>query len=425
MNRFRSARPTLWHIWQLAVALVLLGLPLGLLARARPPSDATLWTPLQTWPGSASVRFVAASEFGENRVLYALGRSSGIHLSFDGGQRWFRGDEGLPQGKLGEIRIVDLAISPADPNILYAIADSPTSAPRPMLYWSVDFGLTWQPRASLGQERLRAVSLGPGRDDLYVATASDLSRAFTFEEEDESSSPEERFSLGEDNLHWLSIHSWGTAATVSILRAALCPPELTERLSAASASGALEDGGAVRNAHPLILLVGTQANGLAVLLDSGGTRASALPVADDLESRYVRQRAGIHAICIPSREPWRILVGTDRGVLASEDGGISWRRSGLESQRVLALLADPARAETIYAGTAQEGVFVSQNGGYTWTSLGIGLEGAAVFSLALAGDARTIPTQRTLYAATASGPWQLDLPMDVEMSRERTDDRLG
>ncbi|MEK6478977.1 glycosyl hydrolase [Catalinimonas sp. 4WD22] len=48
--------------------------------------------------------------------------SGGIYKSTDGGDSWSRLENGLPQGLIGKI---DLAVSPADPNRLYALVEAP------------------------------------------------------------------------------------------------------------------------------------------------------------------------------------------------------------------------------------------------------------------------------------------------------------
>ncbi|MDA7694531.1 hypothetical protein OAP80_03705 [Flavobacteriaceae bacterium] len=47
--------------------------------------------------------------------------AGGIYKSVDGGENWIKLSEGLPNGKIGKI---DLAVSPADPNRLYALIEA-------------------------------------------------------------------------------------------------------------------------------------------------------------------------------------------------------------------------------------------------------------------------------------------------------------
>ena len=67
------------------------------------------------------------------------GCGNGIWKSSDGGDNWRQVTEGLPQGLTGKI---DLAVSPADPNRVYALVEAPE--PEEGLYRSDDSGETWR-----------------------------------------------------------------------------------------------------------------------------------------------------------------------------------------------------------------------------------------------------------------------------------------
>lgn len=63
----------------------------------------------------------------------------GIYKSTDGGDTWKRVNNGLPTSLIGKI---DLAVSPADPNRVYALVEAPD--PEEGLYRSDDRGETWR-----------------------------------------------------------------------------------------------------------------------------------------------------------------------------------------------------------------------------------------------------------------------------------------
>jgi hypothetical protein len=66
----------------------------------------------------------------------------------------------------------------------------------------------------------------------------------------------------------------------------------------------------------------------------------------------------------------RIYAGTQgAGVLRSDDGGTTWRSSGLDGQVVKALAASPLRRGVVYAGTKPARMFVSRDGGDNWDEL--------------------------------------------------------
>jgi photosystem II stability/assembly factor-like uncharacterized protein len=89
----------------------------------------------------------------------------------------------------------------------------------------------------------------------------------------------------------------------------------------------------------------------------------------------------------------RILLATDRGgVLASNDGGYSFLPSnnGFSARQITSYVGDAAQPATIYVGVVNDkawgGVFVSDNGGLSWSQRSSGLNGQDVFSLGQASD---------------------------------------
>jgi len=104
----------------------------------------------------------------------------------------------------------------------------------------------------------------------------------------------------------------------------------------------------------------------------------------------------------------RVLLATDRGgVLASRDGGYSFVPSnkGFSSRQIVSYVADSEFPARIYVGVVNDkawgGVFVSENGGLTWTQRSAGLDGHDVVSLEQAPD-------RTILAGTRHGIYRLD-----------------
>src|SRR5689334_18567437 len=48
-------------------------------------------------------------------------------------------------------------------------------------------------------------------------------------------------------------------------------------------------------------------------------------------------------------------------------GGGKWQSGGLQHQHLLSLVVDPNNPNSIYAGDAQDGIFVSTNAGLNWS----------------------------------------------------------
>jgi photosystem II stability/assembly factor-like uncharacterized protein len=103
----------------------------------------------------------------------------------------------------------------------------------------------------------------------------------------------------------------------------------------------------------------------------------------------------------------RILLATDRGgVLASNDGGYSFLPSnnGFSARQITSYVGDAMQPATIYVGVVNDkawgGVFVSDNGGLSWSQKSGGLNGQDVFSLGQASDG-------TVLAGTGHGIYRL------------------
>jgi photosystem II stability/assembly factor-like uncharacterized protein len=102
--------------------------------------------------------------------------------------------------------------------------------------------------------------------------------------------------------------------------------------------------------------------------DSGISRAGCGPDGDWVVERLIPDQPVTCLAGDPSN-PLRVYAGTRRGVLRSDDGGRTWRASGMDGQIVKSLAVSPHAPQVIYAGTKPALMFVSRDGGGTWTEL--------------------------------------------------------
>ncbi|NNE46168.1 MAG: T9SS type A sorting domain-containing protein [Rhodothermales bacterium] len=92
-------------------------------------------------------------------------------------------------------------------------------------------------------------------------------------------------------------------------------------------------------------------------------------------------RAPIRSLAVQRR---RVLAGSEGdGVLRSEDGGITWKRVGLDGHVIWSLAMD--ESGLTYAGTST-GLFRSVSGGETWDSITDEVVRAGVFSIHIDRD---------------------------------------
>lgn len=101
-------------------------------------------TDLEFAPGDPNTVYAAAYQRRRQvSGFLAGGPKSGIHKSTDGGKTWRRIATGLPRGDIGKI---GLAVTPADPAIVYATIEA--SAEERGFYRSTDRGESWTKRNS-------------------------------------------------------------------------------------------------------------------------------------------------------------------------------------------------------------------------------------------------------------------------------------
>ncbi len=117
---------------------------------------------------------IAATFQRQRRVWGQIhgGPESGVHRSTDGGKTWTRVRTGLPGGDLGRI---GLAVSPADPDYMFAVIEAPGSGGG--FYRSTDAGASWNRMSSQSGLGLFYNELFPDpvdRDRVYMVEVNTL-----------------------------------------------------------------------------------------------------------------------------------------------------------------------------------------------------------------------------------------------------------
>lgn len=99
-----------------------------------------------------------------------------------------------------------------------------------------------------------------------------------------------------------------------------------------------------------------------------------------------------------------VFAGVKGAILRSDDAGENWHIAGLTSPAplVLALVISPnyAQDRLLAAGTAEDGVFISTDGGTTWGAWNFGLTDFNIYSLAISPH---FGTDRAIFVGTESG----------------------
>ena len=126
-------------------------------------------TDIEFAPGNPDVVYAAA--YQRRRHVWGFmagGPGSGIYKSTDGGESWREVTSGLPAGDMGKI---GLAVTPADPDIVYATVEA--GADERGFYRSTDQGESWERRNSYisggtGPHYYQEIEASPTDADLVI-----------------------------------------------------------------------------------------------------------------------------------------------------------------------------------------------------------------------------------------------------------------
>ena len=393
-----------------------------LLMSAALPAQST-WQPVG--PDGGTVRSLAMDPRDPDRIF--LGTSAGnLYLSSDNGASWSRFAR---PGSSAEMVLDHIAIDPTDPRKIFVAAwnaQLPNSDGD--LFRSKDGGKSWEIVADLHGKSLRALSIAAANPKIMVAGALDgIYRSRDGGGAWERISPENQAELknvesiaidpanadviyaGTWHLPWKTEDGGKTWHNIkkgviddsdvfSIVIDSSQPSNLF--ISACSGIYRSESAGelfrklqgipySARRTRMLqmdpanhnIVYAGTT-EGLWKTTDAGATW-----------KHMTASNIIINDVLIDPRRPSHVLLATDRsGVLASDDGGVTFTASnrGFTHRQVAALLVDHRDSATLYAGVLNDkefgGVFVSRDAGQTWKQASDGLDGRDVFVLRQATD---------------------------------------
>jgi photosystem II stability/assembly factor-like uncharacterized protein len=395
------------------------------------------WLPLG--PEGGTVRSLAFDPKNPDRIF--LGTSAGnLYLSSDNGKSWSRFAH---LGSSAEMVLDHIVIDPAEPkNMFVAAWNAQLPASDGDLFRSKDGGKSWEIVADLHGKSLRALSIAQSDPKILVAGALDgIYRSRDGGGGFERISPENHAEIknvesvavdpinpdviyaGTWHLPWKTEDggkSWHSirkgviddSDVFSIVIDQAQPANLF--ISACSGIYRSESAGelfrkiqgipySARRTRMLqmdpfdhnVVYAGTT-EGLWKTIDSGATW-----------KRMTSSNVVINDVLVDPRRPSRVLLATDRsGVLASDDGGVSFTASnhGFTHRQAAALLVDRDDSSTIYAGLLSDkefgGVFISRDAGRSWRQSSNGLDGRDVFTLRQADDG-------SILAGTDHGIFQL------------------
>jgi photosystem II stability/assembly factor-like uncharacterized protein len=354
------ARPSSTFSTSRALPSVVIALGVVLGVALAPAAPAVVrWTPIG--PNGGAVAMVVAPSAPE--VLFAA-TAGGVFKSADRGASWTALDR-----TLGRRDVRAIAVDPRDADVVYAgtVGD--------FIYKSTDGGATWRFSGNgLSAPHIGALAIDPHRSAVVFAGAiADRLPGGIFRSTD-----------GGATWRQASVQPAILGASVSSL--AIDPADPTRLYAASSYVYESTDGGLTWN------LASGPVFASQVLVDPRRP-ATVLACTRVAVSRSVDHGATWTALAPPAgSSPCPLAFGAD-GVLyapgaRSADDGSTWTPTTLiEAPTLLlpdpALAADPTSPGTLYAATADRGVFKSVDAAASWQAASRGLRATTITALAV------------------------------------------
>lgn len=284
-----------------------------------------------------------------------------------------------------------LLINPKDPSVLYA------SFWIYGVYKSTDYGKTWRP-VNRGFKNTSAYTLRMDPHDSHILFAGTYAGGI--------------YTSTDGGETWAEVNTGLTSSTIWDLAV---NPSRPEGLSALTSLGLFttDDGGQHWTLLPgglpgqsppdqqmtLFMLPPGPSTPPTLLLQNGGLlfRWTGVAWSPPLLREVTKIRATPLAV-----EPrsGTLYAGTEKGLVMSRDGGITWRLISSHIKKATWIVIHPTRPDTLYIGTDGTGIVKSPDGGRTFQPVNNGLTGPT--SLRIFGLAIDPKDPRRLYAASHS-----------------------
>jgi photosystem II stability/assembly factor-like uncharacterized protein len=106
------------------------------------------------------------------------------------------------------------------------------------------------------------------------------------------------------------------------------------------------------------------------LAATGTSLARAISVDGEWQVQHSLEGTRINCLVQDPLTPQRVYAGTQgRGILVSQDFGVTWQSTGLEGMPVKSLALSKHQPGLLYAGGKPVSLFISQDGGESWAEL--------------------------------------------------------
>jgi photosystem II stability/assembly factor-like uncharacterized protein len=288
-----------------------------------------------------------------------------------------------------KLKIQTVAVNPHNGKIIFVGTGNG-------LFRSQDGGETWQPlHDGLRDENIRALALSPSTPTMIYAGTS------------------KGIFLSEDGGdHWTDWFEESSGLSNMDIQDLVIHPEKPELLFAATSGGlfvSLDEGdiweltfeGSLAKGSRDVRFVRFSSNARSLYIGTADGIFKSADGGKHWDKKWEGALPSPLSLVSLDTDPEFIYAGTLDGLYKSYNRGITWIHDTIPDEAVRQLLVDPKNTTHIYMGTARH-IFVSPDGGDTWTSLDFKEDdGATLDNLTLIPSARL--SSPTLIAGTSKG----------------------
>ncbi len=288
-----------------------------------------------------------------------------------------------------KLKIQTVAVNPHNGKIIFVGTGNG-------LFRSQDGGETWQSlHDGLRDENIRALALSPSTPTMIYAGTS------------------KGIFLSEDGGdHWTDWFEESSGLSNMDIQDLVIHPEKPELLFAATSGGlfvSLNEGdiweltfeGSLAKGSRDVRFVRFSSNARSLYIGTADGIFKSADGGKHWDKKWEGALPSPLSLVSLDTDPVFIYAGTLDGLYKSYNRGITWIHDTIPDEAVRQLLVDPKNTTHIYMGTARH-IFVSPDGGDTWTSLDFKEDdGATLDNLTLIPSARL--SSPTLIAGTSKG----------------------
>jgi photosystem II stability/assembly factor-like uncharacterized protein len=329
------------------------------------------WEAANQGLGNLFVHSLAVDPQNGNTV-YAGTYGEGVYKSPDGGETWFPANHGIAPRSI----VYTLAINPVNPQVLYAGTRIQGTTYTGILYRSLDGGASWENTLEFGSDWVYSAAVNPASPNIVlVATHSGGPLIST---QSGASGSWERPQPPEFEHDYL-VGRWEKGRSVAFDPRGEAQKAHYTAWYSGNVSYSPDNGFSWRNSGGALWGIQVYSHGISI-------------DPDNPDLVYLAgHNYGVDA-------DGTTIPGT---VMRSDDAGLSYQPTNLNGRFIYSVAVLGGEGETVIAGTFNEGIFRSEDGGVSWQPSMQGLLNSWVTGMVFQPGAA--PGECDIFASTLTG----------------------